>query len=248
MEEHVAERTYELEATQEKLIYSEKLSAIGKLSASIAHEFNNPIYGIQNVLERIREKVPMDAENKDFVDMAVRECGHMADLIRKLQDFNRPSSSIASSPTNIHETIDEMLMLIRKNLKTRKIELKKGYVADMPKVHVVPDQIKQVILNLLNNAEQAITGNSGEIKIRTETLKTEVKIHIHDSGEGIKQEDIKHIFDPFFTTKAVKRMGLGLSVSYGIVKQHGGDIVVKSQPGSGTTFIITLPVEITERP
>lgn len=232
-----------LQSTQEQLIHAEKLGAVGRLSASIAHEFNNPIFGIRNVLERIRKGMQEDSENAEFVDMAVRECNRVASLIRNLQDFNRPSSGMASS-TNIHRAIDDMLMLIRKELDTRRIKLVQEYSPKMKNIEVISDQIKQVILNLLKNAAEAIPKTGGTITIRTEVLNTSIRIDIKDTGHGIKPENINHIFEPFFTTKAeVKGTGLGLSVSYGIIKKHGGEIVVESEPDKGTTFIIMLPIK-----
>lgn len=231
---------------QMKVIHAEKLGAIGRLSASIAHEFNNPIFGIRNVLEHLIKKITMDTRNKEYVDMAIHECDRMAGFIRKLQDFYRPSFCKTVS-INIHALIDDVLVWMREEWDAKKIELVKDYAANMPEIAVIPDQIKQVILNMLNNAEDAIARDGGKISIRTEALKTEIKIHIQDSGNGIKEEDMEHIFEPFFTTKGVKGMGLGLSVSYGIIKQHGGEIKVKSRLGNGTTFTIILPVKGVER-
>ncbi len=115
----------------------------------------------------------------------------------------------------------------------------------MPEIQAVADQIRQVILNLLNNAAKAIPKKGGSIRITTKSLDNQVTIQIHDSGVGIKQKHLNHIFEPFFSTKpAVKGTGLGLSISYGIIKTHGGDIKVISKPGKGTTFIITLPIKV----
>ncbi len=133
-------------------------------------------------------------------------------------------------------------MLIQKKLKTRKITLQKNLTQKPPVINAVPDQIKQVILNMLSNAEQAIPKEGGQIKISSKLLKTRINIDIYDSGTGIKNKDLVSVFEPFFTTKAIKGTGLGLSVSYGIIKEHGGEIRVKSLPGKGTTFTITLPI------
>jgi len=241
LESRIVERTAELRATHEKLIHSVKLSAVGKLAASIAHEFNNPLFGVLNVLEKMKAEVGVSEDGRAFIDMAINECVRMADLIKKLQDFNRPSSSVVS-PTDIHKSIDEMLILFQTKLKARKIKLKKTYATGIPVIMLVEDQIKQVILNILNNAEHSISSDGGEIIITTEYINNEINVHIKDSGHGIKPDDLNHIFEPFFTTKAVKGTGLGLSVSYGIIKDHGGDIKVESTQGVGTTFTITLPV------
>lgn len=240
LEQIVEERTAELKKTYEQLLHAEKLTAVGKLAASIAHEFNNPIFGILNVLEMIKEQMPAKSGLDDFVDLAVRECNRMADLIKQLRDFHRPSET-KFTKANIHEIIDDIIMLFQKKFEERKIELEKDFCANMPELTIVQDQIKQVILNIIGNAEEAIVGNGGIIKITTEFMEAKAIINVHDSGEGIKKEDAEHIFEPFFTTKAVKGTGLGLSVSYNIIKQHGGDIRVDSKVGFGTKFIIELP-------
>ncbi|MGR3177637.1 MAG: PAS domain S-box protein [Candidatus Anammoxibacter sp.] len=241
LEFQVKKRTDELKTTYERLVHAEKLSTAGTLSASFAHEFNNPLFGIRNVFETIKERAGLDDENMKFVRMAIRECDRMADLIAKLRDFHRPSSG-KKVLMNINKTIDECLLLIKKELKTRGIKLEINYDTDMPEIVAVSDQIKQVILNLLKNAEQAIATDGGKIIVITESFEKEIKIHIKDSGCGINDKELDTIFEPFFTTKAVKGTGLGLFVSYGIIKQHGGDIEVKSQPEVETTFTVTLPV------
>jgi PAS domain S-box-containing protein len=233
----------ELEQTHMQLLHSEKLSAIGKLSASIAHEFGNPIYGIRNVLEGLRENVSLAETDKALLDMAITECYRIGELLRNLQDFNRPSSGIIS-PVDIHECIDGVLLFYGKELATRNIEVKKQYDSDMPTFLGIPDQIKQVILNLLNNADEAIPQKGGRIRISTEHTDREIVFHISDSGIGIKPEDKDRIFEPFFTTKsAVKGTGLGLSVAYGIIKSHKGRITVESKTNKGTTFSIILPIK-----
>ncbi|MFQ5717693.1 MAG: PAS domain S-box protein, partial [Nitrospinales bacterium] len=233
-----------LKKSREQLVHAEKLSAIGKLAASMAHEFNNPIYGIRNVLEQIEERIPMNDAYKEMAGLAVRECNRVAELIWKLQDFDRPSSGIIA-PMDIHEVINDMLILSQKKLKERKITLEKRYADDMPMIRGVADQIRQVVLNLIQNAEEAIPEDGGKITIRTAARDKTIEVHIQNTGRCISPENMKMIFDPFFTTKSsVKGTGLGLSVSYGIVKSHGGDIQVNSKPGRGATFIVSLPREL----
>ncbi len=232
-----------LKLTQDQLVHAEKLGAVGRLSASIAHEFNNPICGIRNVLERILKKTAIDEYNKEFVDMAIVECNRVAGLIKDLQGFNRPSAGVLVR-TNIHKAIDDILLLMRKKLETRKIALNKHYAANLPDIMAVNDQIKQVILNLLNNAEEAIPEKGGTITIETVPLEEKIEIRIKDTGQGIKEENLERVFEPFFTTKpGVKGTGLGMSISYGIIKRHGGEITVNSILETGTTFTISLPKE-----
>jgi PAS domain S-box-containing protein len=238
----VEKRTLELQQTHQQLLHAEKLSAIGRLSASIAHEFNNPLFGVSNVLDNLKRNGSLQKKQADLVDMAFRECVRMKHLIRDLQDFNRPTSGV-SAPIDLHQTIDSILLLSKKELKNRKIRIKKEFVPHIPLVKAIADQIKQVLLNLLNNAVDAYEDREGTITIGTELLNQEVAVHIRDEGLGIKEEHMPHIFEPFFTTKpAIKGTGLGLSVSYGILKKHGGRIEVNSAPGRGSTFTIILPL------
>ena len=144
---------------------------------------------------------------------------------------------------DIHAVLDNLLLLGKKEYSTRKIIIEKRYSENMPRIKAVADQLKQVFLNLFNNAADACDGG-GTITIKTETLGEKIVVRIHDTGTGITPEDKAHIFEPFFTTKpAIKGTGLGLSVSYGIIKGHGGEITVASEPGKGTTFSVTLPIE-----
>ncbi len=242
LENLVSERTKELQTTYEQLIHSEKLSAAGQLSASVAHEFNNPIFGIRNVLEILKEKTTEDNETHSFLDMAMRECDRMSGLIEKLRDFHRPTSG-KKLATNIHDIIEDTLMLTKTKLKSRNIKVVKDYTDNMPEVNVVPDQIKQVVLNLINNAEQAIAGpDGGTIAIQTKICEDMASIRFKDNGIGIREDHIASIFDPFFSTKSIKGTGLGLSISHSIIREHGGDINVESKLCHGTTFTITLPL------
>ncbi len=227
---------------QAQLLHAEKLSAIGKLSASIAHEINNPLFGIKNVLERLREKGSLSQENLEFADLAVLECDRIRDLIKDLQNFNRPTSGIMT-PVNLHKALDHILLLSKNEMETRHIMVNKEYARDLNEIMAIADQIKQVLLNLLNNAIEAMP-TGGRIIITTKKSGNQALISITDSGNGIHPKDLSHIFEPFFSTKpAVKGTGLGLSVTYGIIKRHGGDIQVQSEVGRGTTFTISMPIE-----
>ncbi len=233
-----------LRVSSEQLIHSEKLAAIGKLSASVAHEFNNPITGIRNVLESVSEDYIgkyLDEHVEKMVNMAVRECNRVASLTKSLQDFNRPSAGIVKK-INIHDVINEMIVMVKKKMQERKISLYKHFADNIPEINIVPDQIKQVLLNIIQNAEESLPRNrKGQIDITTELEKENVLIRIKDNGDGIPYEIKREIFEPFFTTKsAVKGTGLGLAVSYGIIKKHGGDIKVESKHGCGATFTIKL--------
>ncbi len=232
----------DLKNVNKQLLHAEKLSAVGSLAASIAHEFNNPLQGIMGIIKGVARRNDLGKEDIELMTMATDECNRMRDLIKNLQDFNRPSSG-EITPVDIHTTINTLLVLIRKEYESKDIIVMTNLSENMPLIEVVADQIKQVLLNLLNNAIYACD-NGGIITIETEAHEKTVCIKIHDTGSGIKSENIGHIFEPFFTTKPdLKGTGLGLSISYGIIKKHKGKIVVDSELGEGTTFTITLPNE-----
>jgi PAS domain S-box-containing protein len=232
----------QLKISREQLLHAEKLSAIGKLSASIAHEFNNPIYGIRNVLEKIMEEVNLSGRQQSFVNLAIQECDRIKGLIMKMQDFNRPSSE-QFELFDLHGAIDDMLRLMKQKFKEKGVQLEKKYASNLPRICGISDQVKQVILNLLKNAEDAISGPGGKVSVTTRLRSLWVEMEVEDNGAGISPQNIDAIFEPFFTTKsAVKGTGLGLSVSYGIVKAHGGTIKVNSAEGKGARFLVTLPL------
>jgi len=241
LENLVEERTAELKKKNEQLVYAEKLTATGKLSASIAHEFNNPLYGIKNVLEEVQDGVEMEPAYKKLVAIGVSECKRIAELIKNLQDFHRPSQGVFES-VNINNIVDEVCLLIKTKMKKRKIAFNVNLSDQELIINGVRDQLKQVILNLLQNAEEAITGDEGRISVKSELKDAIVLIEFQDTGSGIDPKIVKSVFEPFFTTKsAVKGTGLGLSICHGIIKAHKGDIDIKSQPGQGTTITISFP-------
>ena len=242
LEQRVAERSEALEKTYNQLLHAEKLSAIGKLSASIAHEFNNPIFGIRNVLDGLRKRLSLDEKNRDLVNLAIKECDRVAKLTQDLQSFNRPTSGLMTL-LDVHEAIEDMLLLVKKDFSQKNIRVKKYFAGDLPPIQAIADQIKQVMLNMLNNAGASMPAEGGVITITTVNQVDQIAIQIADTGTGIEAEDMDRIFEPFFSTKpAVKGTGLGLSVSYGIIKRHGGRIEVASSQGKGTTFTVLLPV------
>jgi PAS domain S-box-containing protein len=241
LERRVEERTRALQKIHSQLLHAEKLSAAGSLVASIAHEINNPLQGVMNVLHGIQKRATLTENDAKLVKMAVAECHRMRDLIKNLQDFNRPTSG-RPAPMDIHAALDSILLLSKNSLRDRKVTVKKKYAPNLPKIMAVADQIKQVFLNLLNNGADACE-NGGTITISTETRPENIVVRFQDGGKGIRPEDMDRIFEPFFSTKpAVKGTGLGLSVSYGIVKAHGGEITAQSETGKGSVFSVILPL------
>ena len=241
LERKVQLRTQELQETQKQVLHAEKLSAIGQLSASIAHEFNNPLQGILSVLNGLKKRAILEDEDKELLVGAISEGNRIKDLIRSLQDFHRPTSSRKAS-MDVHRSLDLILLLNKSDFKARRISVECDYAEGLPQIHAVPDQIKQVFLNLLTNAADACP-SGGKITVSTSQKDDKVAVMIKDTGIGIKPSDMEQIFRPFFTTKPeVKGTGLGLSTSYGIVKNHHGEIQVESKPGEGTTFTVLLPI------
>ena len=243
LERKVEQRTLELQETQKQYLHAEKLAAIGKLSASIAHEFNNPLQGILSILKGLRKRAVLEQEDRHLLEAAIAEGDRIKDLIRHLQDFNRPSSG-RKAMMDVHQSLNSILLLHKKDFKNKRIAVVLDYAEQLPTILAVPDQIKQVFLNLLTNAADACQQAGGVITVSTWQEKDRVAVAIHDTGIGIKTEELELLFQPFYTTKPeVKGTGLGLSVSYGIIKRHQGEIRVNSRPETGTTFTVVLPIE-----
>ena len=227
---------------QKQLVQSEKWATTGKLAASLAHEFKNPLFGIMNVLERASREFSLKQGSEDLLELAIRECYRAMDLVEKMQDIHRPSSHLVE-PMDLHSAIKDMVTLTQARFQTRNTQLVMEFDSKLPKVYGIEDQIKQVVLNLLNNAEEAVPDDKGKIVIGTQALESSLKIVVKDNGRGIPENQRQKVFEPFFTTKKDSGgMGLGLAVSYGIIKAHGGRIDVgEGIEGKGTSFIITLP-------
>ena len=240
LEKQVAKRTDELQQTHRQLLHAEKLSAIGRLSASIAHELNNPLYGVMNVLDGLQKRAGLEGEQAELTELAIKECLRMKKLLQNLHDFNRPTSG-RKTCFDLNQIIIGILALYKKELSIAKLKLEKKLSDNLPQICGVEDQIKQVFLNLTSNALDACQAGD-VITVSTEKSGEDIIIRVQDSGKGIQPKDLPKIFEPFFSTKPeVKGTGLGLSISYGIIKNHGGRIDVVSEPGQGTTFTVSLP-------
>jgi signal transduction histidine kinase/AmiR/NasT family two-component response regulator len=244
LEKRVERRTLELQETQKQFLHVEKLSAIGQLSASIAHEFNNPLQGILNVLKGLKKRVELEKEDLDLLEEAIGEGNRIKDLIRSLQDFNRPSS-FKKALLDVHKSLDSMLLLQKSVFKGKRISVELDYAEYLPQIEAVPDQIKQVFLNLLTNAADACHQAGGVITVSTRQAdEKKVAVAVKDNGVGIQPSNLDLIFQPFYTTKPeVKGTGLGLSICYGIINSHRGELRVESHPGEGSTFTVLLPIK-----
>ncbi len=243
LERKVEQRTQELQVTQSQFLHAEKLSAIGRLSASIAHEFNNPLQGIMAILKGLKKRAILEEEDKKLLDAAIDESFRIKNLIHTLQDFNRPSAG-KKVLMDVQKSIDSLLLLSKSVFKRKRISVVVNYTERSPHILAVPDQIKQVFLNLLTNAADACVQPGGVITVSTWQQGNHLAVAIKDTGVGICSEKMDLIFQPFYTTKPeVKGTGLGLSICHGIVHSHQGEIHVDSQPGQGATFTVLLPVQ-----
>jgi len=230
-----------LRRTQEQLLQSEKLAAMGRLTSQIAHELNNPLYGIMNTLELLKTEVSPQSKRRKVLEMALSETVRLSELLRKMLSFSRPDQE-EKQVVDLNTVLDEILLLHQKQLQENDIKIKTSFAEALPPIMASKNQLRQVFLNMVANARDAMP-DGGTLSVKTDSDKTNVKIEISDTGIGIKEEHLKRVFDSFFTTKdSIKGVGLGLSVCYGFIKDHGGDIQVRSEVGTGTTFTIIFPI------
>ena len=230
-----------LRRTQEQLLQSEKLAAMGRLTSQVAHELNNPLYGIMNTLELLKTEVSPQSKRRKILEMAHSETIRLSDMLRKMLSFSKPDQE-ERQPVDINSILDEILLLHEKQLRELDINMTSEFAEDLGWVSASKNQLRQVFLNMVANARDAMP-NGGSLTVVTSEDADTVTVEISDTGMGIPEENLTKIFDSFFTTKdEVKGVGLGLSVCYGFIRDHGGDINVRSQVGAGTTFTISLPV------
>ena len=230
-----------LRQTQEQLLQSEKLAAMGRLTSQIAHELNNPLYGIMNTLELLKTEISPESKRRKVLEMALSETVRLSELLRKMLSFSKPDQE-EKQPVDINTVLDEILLLHKKQLQENDIKIKTNFAQSLPKIRASKNQLRQVFLNLVSNARDAMP-KGGTLSVETSSADENIEIKIADTGVGISDEHINKIFDSFFTTKdSVKGVGLGLSVCYGFIRDHGGDVQVQSQVGTGTTFEITFPI------
>ncbi len=235
----------------QQLIQSQKLAAIGELSSGIAHEINNPLAIIGQETEWMKQIMKGDGlqapdapdELRDSLREIVSQVDRCKEITHKLLDFARKKEPLIQG-ADVNKLIEDMARLVEKEASQKNIKLVRNYQKDLPRVQTDPPLLRQVVLNLLNNAAYAI-GKDGDISISTrQSANNSVELVFSDTGSGIPKEHLDKIFDPFFTTKPPgKGTGLGLSISHSIIVKLGGRITVASEVGCGATFTIHLPVE-----
>jgi two-component system, NtrC family, sensor kinase len=228
---------------RERLIQSEKMASLGQLVSGVAHELNNPLTGILGFAQLLVAR-PLDGEARRDVEAITGEAERASKIVQNLLSFARRRRS-QKTEVDINELIERVLGLQAHELSAHDIALQLNLESGLPPCVADPNEMQQVLLNLVTNARQAIAAAAprGVISVGTSLARGKLRIRITDDGPGIAPEHVRRVFDPFFTTKPVgEGTGLGLTISYGIVEEHRGHINVESRPGKGTTFTIDLPV------
>jgi signal transduction histidine kinase len=231
----------QLAKAQRQLVETEKLAALGQLSARVAHEVNNPLGIIKNYLELIMQSVNSGEKIPEFVTILKEEVDRIARIVRQLLDFYHPHS-IEKGEVRLPNVVDEIIVLMSMQLEDKRLKLVTKYAEDLPPVWASSEQMKQVFLNLIMNARDVMR-DGGEIIISGAVNNDRVIFEFADSGPGIEEEHLSRVFEPFYTTKKNGAgTGLGLSVCYGILQNHGGTISVRNREEGGAVFSIELPV------
>ncbi|MBI3189624.1 MAG: HAMP domain-containing protein [Ignavibacteriales bacterium] len=238
----------QLKEAQDELVKSERLAATGRITAQLSHEINNPIHNILSCLQTALKRTEKESPERELIEVAFEEVERLAKLTRQMLDIYRTSMVQESrEPTCVNKVIQEVLASSNPVLQQSKVSVETSFTENLPKIAGLQDKLKQVFLNLFINAKDAMP-DGGTLSVQTLRHDSFVIIYVTDTGTGISQEHINKIFDAFFTTKGkVSGVGLGLSVTYGIIQQHQGTITVKSQLGKGTTFTISFPILNTEQ-
>ena len=229
----------QLRATQEQLVQSERLAALGDMSAKVAHEINNPLGIIKNYLLLIRRAADGDEQIDDYVEVVGDEIDRMARIVSELMDFHRPGGE-SFQRVDLGTILEDVLRLMERKIASNDIELIRGFGLNPVHVNAAPDNLKQVFINLVINACDAMP-HGGRLALKLHHEANVVRLEVCDTGPGIPPEIIPRIFEPFFTTKEPGRgTGLGLSVCYGLIKKHHGTITYRNIE-TGGCFEIILP-------
>lgn len=250
----VDQRTKQLKETHERLLHQDKMASLGKLSSSVVHEINNPAAGILNLIMLSKRMIKEDDMDQKTVDLFLRylslmetETRRISSIVNNLLVFARQSKPELTK-FDVNNLIEQTLILNSNLLKINGIRLIEEMEYNLPLITGSEDQIKQVVMNLISNAVESMSNKETKrlfIKTFTKKKQNAIGLQIKDTGHGIPKEAVSKIFEPFFTTKKKGRgVGLGLSVAYGIIQEHGGTIYVNSTPGKGTSFSITFFQEL----
>ena len=255
LERKIKDRADQLKIAHQKLLQSDRLASLGQLSASVAHEINNPVSGVLNLamlMQRIMKEdgVPKERveEFRKYLSQVVNETARVGRIVQDLLAFSRRSKPFRAK-IDFNSMIRSTLSLLDHKIKLLGVKIKLDLQVDLPSVHCDGSQMQQVVINLIMNAAEAAQGQSeGKVKVITmiHSNRDQLVFSVSDNGYGIPEENLSKIFSPFFTTKGEgKGVGLGLAVVFGIIEAHKGDIDVKSESNQGTTFLVTLPFDET---
>ncbi|MGD2096188.1 MAG: ATP-binding protein [Desulfobacterales bacterium] len=253
LEQMVGERTRQLKETHKKLLHQDKMASLGKLSASVVHEINNPIAGILNLIMLMKRMVEEDSIGAEQIDrfsqyltLMETETRRTSRIVSNLLAFSR-QSKMELKRINLNRLIEQTLFLNANLLKISGVKVETHLDPDLPDLIGSEDQLQQVFMNLVSNAAEAMeTKGDGRLQITTRhSLRDDrLLVDFKDTGVGVPEKNLSKLFEPFFTTKKKgKGVGLGLSVAYGIIQEHGGSIYVESQAGEGTCFNVKLPLK-----
>jgi PAS domain S-box-containing protein len=227
---------------EQQLVHSQKMETFGTLAAGIAHEVGNPLTSISSIVQVI-QRTTKDQFAQEKLELVKNQVNRIAKIIRELVDFSRPSAYEVKQ-ADVNTIVRDAINIVQYGKKVHDITFLIELDESLPQVSVVHDQLVQVFLNIAMNAVDACEGKPGTIRISSRVMPEAIEVVIRDTGKGIPETDFGKIFDPFYTTKEVgKGTGLGLWVSYGIVKNFGGDILVESKEGKGSTFTVILPLK-----
>lgn len=237
----LAEANAKLHASFEQLRRADRLSALGELSAGLAHEIRNPLGSIEGAVQILGRRDLKDETRQEFTGMASREVARLKGLLTHFLEFARPQQpQIIASDVDL--LLDSVAKLASETARMANVEVVVEAMPELPSISVDPEQIRQVLLNLVINAVQAMSA-AGQIRLRAAVDGEFVRIEVEDQGAGIPAENLERVFDPFFTTRT-NGTGLGLSIAYQIVEQHGGHIAAQRNIDRGMTFTVRLPVAI----
>jgi signal transduction histidine kinase/FixJ family two-component response regulator len=238
--EELREYIRRMEESQQALIRAEKMAAAGRLTASIAHEINNPLQAVQNCLHlATRSEIPLKKQ-REYLGLANHELDRLMKTVQRMLDFYRPGS-VEPQRVNLSVLIRRVIKLLAAQLQARKINVSTRFSSGIPSILAVSSQLEQVFINLILNAYDAMA-EGGELRISARLAKEMVEIYIQDSGSGVSEENRGRIFEPFVTTKK-GGTGLGLTVSYGIIAAHGGSLDLVMDHGPGACFRVSLPLK-----
>jgi signal transduction histidine kinase len=225
---------------EEQLIQTEKLTSLGLLAAGVAHEVNTPLAVISNYVQMLAKQLPSGDPRHQLIEKVVKQTFRASEIVNNLLNFSR-TGALEFTEVNLNSVVEETLSLIAHPLKTAHVRVTRNLQQELPPVLGSNNKLQQVFLNLFMNARDAMPAG-GMVEVRTASNNGTVEIEITDTGSGIPRENLHRIFDPFFTTKSSGRgTGLGLSVSYGIIKEHSGKVDVRSTPDKGTSFRLEFP-------